>query len=203
MLRTLCVGVTLLFSLAAAASKSFVPLPPEKPGDLPSGLQAQIVGYSGSTNGALTLDVRNPTGAPIEFAAAGLYFVPTGDPDKSPQRLGAVGSYEVQSKEQTWKRQEKISIAPGMTVRTRLDVYCIDSHRPSPTSSTPFRLAKDRVPVDITQAIHRDSTEAAKSYGGVAAPAAKSAVQTEVWKNRDRKWVPLDGESRQEANKAH
>lgn len=199
MIRSLCVGA-LLLSLSAGARVSFQPLPPEKPGDKPSGLQAMVVSYDGNTNGELTIDVKNPTGAPIEFTAAGLYFVPTGDPDKSPQRLGAVGSYQVQAQDK-WSRQEKVAIPAGATIRTRLDVYCIDSHRPSPTSSTPFHLAKDRVPVNITQAIHRDATKAAESMGGVAAPAAKSAVQSQVWKNRDAKWVPLDGEGKQELTK--
>ncbi len=199
MVRTLCVGATLFLGLTAAA-KSFDPLPPEKSGDKPSGLEAQIVAYNGNTNGELTIDVKNPTGAPIEFAAAGLYFVPTGDPDKSPQRLGAVGSYQVE-KENKWERNDKLAIPPGATVRTRLDVYCIDSHRPSPTSQTPFRIAKDRVPVNIIRAIHQDATKATQTLGGMASPAAKSTVQGEVWKNRDRNWVKLDGEGKQEATK--
>jgi len=33
-----------------------------------------------------------------------------------------------------------------------------------------------------------------------AAP-AKAAVQSEVWKNRDKKWIELDGEGRQELGK--
>ncbi len=196
MVRALCVGVTLFLGLSAAAKPGFDPVPAEKPGDKPPGLLAQIVQYEGGTNGILTVEVKNPTNAPIVFAAAGLYFVPQGDPDKSPQRLGAVGSYQVGE-----KREEKLSIPAGATVRAKLDVYCIDSHRPSPTSATPFKLAKDRVPVTITQAIHRDATKAAESMGGLAAPAAKSAVQKEVWKNRDRQWVPLEGEGQQEATK--
>jgi len=36
-----------------------------------------------------------------------------------------------------------------------------------------------------------------------AAPAAKGAVQSEVWKNRDKKWIKLDGEGEQEAAKSH
>jgi hypothetical protein len=200
MIRSFCVGAALLLSLSAVAKPAFAPLPPEKPGDGPTGLLAQIVAYDGNTNGELTLDVQNPTGAPIDFVATGLFFVPTGDPDKSPQRLGAVGSYQVR-KEEKWSRQEKIAIPAGATVRTRLDVYCIDSHRPSPTSSTPFRLAKDRVPVNISQNIYKNAKKASETMGGMAAPAAKSAVQGEVWKTRDSKWVPLEGEGKQEATK--
>jgi hypothetical protein len=85
----------------------------------------------------------------------------------------------------------------------KLDVYCIDSHRASPSSSTGFGLAKDRVPKRIVEAIARDADKATRGLGGVAspAPAAKSAVQSEVWKNRDAKWIELDGEGKQEAGK--
>lgn len=188
MVRAWCVGVTLFLGLSAFAKPGFEPVPSEKPGEKPTGLLAQIVAYDGATNGVLTVDVKNPTGAPIAFSAAGLYFVPVGDPDQSPQRLGAVGGHALQ-------------IAPGATVRTKLDVYCIDSHRPSPTSATPFKLAKDRIPAKITQAIHEDAQKATESMGGIAAPAAKSTVQGTVWKNRDRQWVPLQGEGAQEATK--
>ncbi len=200
MVRVLCVGAALLLSLSAVARTSFTPIPADKPGEKPSGLTAQVVSYDGATNGEITVDVKNPTGAPIEFAAAGLYFVPSVDPDHSPQRLGAVGSYQVQTKD-TWARHEKLSIPAGATVRTRMDVYCIDSHRPSPTSSTPFHLASDRIPVAITQAIHQEAAAASAPMGGMAAPAAKSIVQGTVWKNRDARWVKLDGEGKQEAGK--
>ena len=52
------------------------------------------------------------------------------------------------------------------------------------------------------QSIDADATRAAASYGGVSAPAAKSAVQSEVWKNRDKKWIKLEGEGAQEAAKS-
>ena len=39
-------------------------------------------------------------------------------------------------------------------------------------------------------------------HGGVSAPAAKGAVQSQVWKNRDKKWIKLDGEGEQEAAKS-
>lgn len=195
--RALCVAATLCVALSAVAKPGTVyAVPAEKPGDAPPGLTATILGYEGGTNGVITVEVKNPTKAPIAFAAQGLYFVPQGDPDHSPQRLGAVGSYDVNG-----KREERLTLAPGATVKAKLDVYCIDSHRPSPTSTTPFALAKDRVPVDITRAIHRDAEDASKGYGGMSAPAAKSAVQQQVWKNRDRKWVPLQGEGAQEATK--
>jgi hypothetical protein len=84
----------------------------------------------------------------------------------------------------------------------KIDVYCIDSHRGSPSPSTAFHVAHDRVPSAVSTQIDRDARAASVELGGVAAPAAKSAVQSEVWKNRDKKWIKLDGEGRQEAGKA-
>jgi hypothetical protein len=177
------------------AFAAYQPLPPE-PGGKPTGLDVRVVSYNGSTNGAITVEVRNPTKEPQEFTAAGLFFVPAMDPDKAPQRLGAVGPYEVDA-----TRYEKLKVAPGATVKANLDVYCIDSHRSSPSSNTPFRIAKDRLPPQLTQAIDVESKAVAAPMGGVSTPAAKSAVQGTVWKNRDAKWIRVEGESKQEANK--
>ena len=99
------------------------------------------------------------------------------------------------------ERREKMTVAPGATERLSLDVYCIDSHRASPSSATSFRIAKDRVPESLTRAISDSAEQAAKPYGGVSAAPAKSVVQSEVWKNRDKKWIELDGEGRQEIGK--
>ena len=186
----------LLVSLSSFAATAFVPVPAETPGEAPNGLEAKIVGYNGSTNGRMTIDVRNPTAAPLEFAAAGLYFVPTGDPDSSPQRLGAVGPYQVGT-----KREERLKIPAGATVRAELDVYCIDSHRSSPSSSTPFHLSGDRVPRTITQNIDREAKAATQATGGMSAPASKSAVQSTVWKYRNEKWIKLSGEGAKELTK--
>ncbi len=62
-------------------------------------------------------------------------------------------------------------------------------------------MAKDRLPVTLTKAIDIAATQSAQPYGGVSAPAARAAVQGEVWKSRDAKWIKLDGESKQEAGK--
>ena len=97
---------------------------------------------------------------------------------------------------------QSMSLAPGASARLQLDVYCIDSQRPAPTEETPFRLAKDRIPVALSTAIATESaTKASAPYGGISAPPAKAAVQSEVWKNRDAKWIKLDGEGKQEAAK--
>ena len=149
--------------------------------------------YAGSTNGAITVDVKNPSAEPQEFSAKGLYFVPQGNANEAPQRLGAVGPFQVLSAG-GGQRADHLTIAPGATERLALDVYCIDSHRASPGPSTPFRVAKDRVPPALTRAIDKDAVAASRSYGGVSAPAAKAKVQSEVWKNRDADWIELDGE---------
>jgi hypothetical protein len=187
-----------LAARSANAGHSFHNLPAEK-GAGPSDLRVRIVDYRGSTNGAITVDVQNPTDKPQEFTARGLYFVPEGNADQAPQRLGAVGPFVVQG--QGGERRERLTIPAGVTERVTLDVYCIDSHRSSPSSSTAFRVARDRVPPALTRAIANDATSSAAGLGGVSAPAAKSAVQSEVWKNRDKKWIELDGEGKQEAAK--
>lgn len=181
--------------LLASILAAFQPLPAE-PGAKPTGLQVRVVSYNGSTNGAITVEVKNPTSTEQEFTAAGLFFVPAMNPDKAPQRLGAVGPYEVNS-----KRFEKLKLAPGASVKANLDVYCIDSHRSSPSSDTPFRIAKERLPPQLTQSITTEANQVAAPMGGVSTPAAKSAVQSTVWKNRDAKWIKVEGESMQEANK--
>ena len=188
--------VCLAFATAVSAA-TFDPLPAE-PKAKPNGLLLKVVQYEGSTNGSITVDIKNPTGAPVEFAAQGLFFVPDVNPDQAPQRLGAVGPFVSKRRPE---RAEKVSIEAGKTERLTLDVYCIDSHRPSPSSSTPFRVGKERMPPKLSQTIDVNSKAAAQPYGGVAAPRAKGTVQSEVWKSRDEKWIKLDGEGKQEAGK--
>jgi hypothetical protein len=190
----------LVFVRSAAAATGFEKLPGEQGKTSP--LLMRIVQYEGSTNGAITVEVKNPTGQAQEFSAKGIYFVPTGNPNEAPQRLGAVGPFQLQSSNGASQRMDHTTIAAGATARMTLDVYCIDSHRASPSSSTSFRVAKERAPKPLVQSIDDDATRAAAAYGGVTAPAAKSAVQSEVWKNRDKKWIKLDGEGAQEAAKA-
>ncbi|HET6281839.1 MAG TPA: hypothetical protein VFH73_12760 [Polyangia bacterium] len=190
-------------SLPAAATDAdgdgFGKLPSVKGGKA-SPLLIRIVKYQGNTNGAITVDVRNPTNEPQEFSAKGVYFVPESNANEAPQRLGAVGPFLLHGAGKQ-ERREQMTVAPGATERLSLDVYCIDSHRASPSSATSFRVAKDRVPPELTRAINADAEHAAKAYGGVSAAPAKAAVQSEVWKNRDKKWIQLDGEGRQESEK--
>jgi hypothetical protein len=200
---TLATAVALTFAASpspSSAAAPFDPLPPEKGSRQAGALTIRVVRYDGSTNGAITVEVQNPSQEPRDFSARGLYFVPQTNPDRAPQRLGAVGPFSVRSAGRS-KRVDRLTVEPGATERLTLDVYCIDSHRPSPTSKTPFRVAKDRVPPQLTRAIDTDARRSAERFGGVSAPAAKSVVQSEVWKNRDKKWIELDGEGSQEAAK--
>jgi hypothetical protein len=192
---------SLLFAFPVIAKGPvFAPIPADQTGGKSSGLELRIVRYDGSVNGVLMVEVKNPSPEPVEFSARGLYFVPEGNANQAPQRLGAVGPFSQQT-EKGWQRRENVTILPGAVERLKLDVYCIDSHRGSPSSSTAFRVAKDRVPKKVIEAIDRGAAEAAAPLGGVTSPRAKSAVQSEVWKNRDAKWIELDGEGKQEAGK--
>lgn len=194
-----CVAASGLFLLRPAhATAPFEKLPGEQGKTSP--LLMRVVQYQGSTNGAITIEVKNPTSQPQEFSAKGIYFVPQGPANEAPQRLGAVGPFELQSGNGS-KRMDRTTIAAGATERMKLDVYCIDSHRASPSSSTNFHVAKERAPKPLVDSIANDAAAAAAPYGGVAAPAAKSSVQSEVWKNRDKKWIKLDGEGAQESGK--
>ncbi|HEY7371173.1 MAG TPA: hypothetical protein VIF57_03275 [Polyangia bacterium] len=194
-------GLVILRPAAAAAATDFDKLPGAQGKTSP--LLLRIVKYDGSTNGAITVDVKNPTSKPQEFSAKGIYFVPTGNPNEAPQRLGAVGPFQLQSNQgsNAPQRLEHTTIAPGATARMTLDVYCVDSHRASPSSSTSFRVAKERVPAPLIQAIDADAQKSTAGLGGVSAPEAKGAVQSEVWKNRNKKWIKLEGEGAQEASK--
>jgi hypothetical protein len=175
---------TLLATYLVLSAASFDSLPDGK------GLVVRVVKYEGSSNGGMTIEVKNPTGSPLTFDPTGIYFVPNMNPANAPQRLGAVGSHTV-------------NVAPGALEKMTLDVYCIDSHRSGPNESTPFRVAKDRIPVSLSNTITESAAKASAPYGGIysPAPAAKSAVQGEVWRNRDAKWIKLDGEGAQEAGK--
>lgn len=190
-----------LFAGTAAADNKFHPLPAAKAER--GNLQLRVVSYDGSTNGELTVEVKNTSKKPLVFMAKGLYFVPDGDPEQAPQRLGAVGPFEIATDKEDaeGRRVEKVTIAAGGTVELTLDVFCIDSHRSSPSSSTPFTIARSKMPASLARDIDVNTKRAAKSAGGFAAPAATDAVQSEVWKQRDKKWVELEGESAQEAGK--
>src|SRR5205814_2096062 len=109
----LAVVGSLLFAFPVLAKDpKFTPIPAEQTGGKSSGLELRIVRYDGSVNGVLEVEVKNPRPEPVEFSAKGLYFVPAGNADQAPQRLGAVGPFNLQT-EQGWQHRETTTVAPG------------------------------------------------------------------------------------------
>ena len=174
---------------------------PAPAGKKASALQLRVLAYDGAVNGELTVEIKNTGRAAASFSASGLYFVPDGDPDQAPQRLGAVGPMQLARGDGAPVREDEVSIAPGASVRVTLDVFCIDSHRPAPTTATPFTVAATRMPKRLASDIAVAGRAAAAESGGYAAPPAKAAIQSAVWSTRDAKWQKLDGEGKQEADK--
>ncbi|MDY0001296.1 MAG: hypothetical protein RBU30_08390 [Polyangia bacterium] len=162
------------------------------------GLTMKVLRYTGGTNGKMVVEVRNPSLQTVAFDPTGLYFVPEGDPDKAPQRLGAAGPFEV-SEGGVWKSQEKLRVPPGKTAKVQLQVFCIDSHRSSPTASHQFNMAAERLPKNLRREISAGASDALRKSGN-RMPAAKSAIQSHIWKTRDQRWIKLEGERRQEKN---
>jgi hypothetical protein len=160
-------------------------------------LQLRVLKYDGEVNGKLAVEVHNGSKRAVSFSARGLYFVPDGDPDRAPQRLGAVGPMEIGE-----DREDEVRVPAGGTVEVTLDVFCVDDHRDAPTSETAFTLARHRMPAALARAIDRDTRAAAKAAGGFGNAESVEPVQSEVWKARDSKWVKLDGEGAQETEKA-
>ncbi|MFT3694076.1 MAG: hypothetical protein QM831_13110 [Kofleriaceae bacterium] len=166
-----------------------------------SQLQIRAVEYDGTVNGTLKVQVKNTGKAVEKFSATGLYFVPEGDPDSAPQRLGAVGPMVLDGK----KEMQSVDVAAGATVDLALDVFCIDSQRPAPTTKNVFDVGTKRLPKEMSKQIEYDADEAVaeSKKSGEAQPrkAAKGAIQGKVWKSRDDKWIDLDGEGKQEIGK--
>lgn len=208
-------AVSLLLALVGVAFGERAPIrhkQPLKPGpvrhEMPfkampdSKLQIRAVEYDGSTNGVLTVQVKNTQKTAQKFVATGLYFVPEGDPDTAPQRLGAVGPMQIATGK---KEVNELEVAPGATVEVQLDVFCIDSHRPSPSPQNKFNIGASKLPRELAATIEKRAEamvmeSAAEGYAAPR-PAARAKIQGEVWKSRDAKWIKLDGEGAQEAAK--
>ena len=169
-----------------------------------SKLQIRAIEYDGSTNGTLKVQIKNTDKTVQSFSATGLYFVPDGDPDSAPQRLGAVGPMQLAAGGSP-KETSKLAVAPGATVDVALDVFCIDSHRSSPSPANVFTVGAKRLPKELARTIEKraDSMVHKAAADGESAPrpAAKQMIQSEVWRSRDAMWVPLEGEGSQEAAK--
>jgi hypothetical protein len=166
-------------------------------------LEIRAVEYDGAVNGTLRVQVKNTQKTAQKFAATGLYFVPQGDPDTAPQRLGAVGPMQLATDSK--KEQASIDVPAGATVDVALDVFCIDSHRGAPSTKNVFDVGGTRMPKELSHQIETGADEAvaAERKSGTSAPrpAAKGAIQSKVWESRDSDWVELDGEGKQEVAK--
>lgn len=174
-----------------AQAKDYVTMPEAKGAE--KNIQIRFVKYDGSTNGEMVVQVKNTGKATANFSAEGLFFVPDGSPEKAPQRLGASGPFSEQIAGKKRVHPEKLAIAPGQSKTLRLEVFCIDSHRSSPSSSTGFSLAKNKMPKKMQQTM-KSSNQAIYKKNKGSLRKSKSAVQSNMWKVRDADWVELEGE---------
>ncbi len=159
-------------------------------------LRLKIVGYKG---GKMHVQVRNVGSSPAVFKADGLYFVPSGKPEHAPQRMGAAGPMEV-SEAGIWKRKQAYRVGANKTVVLRLDVFCLDSHRSSPSDGQGFSVARKRLPkrlrkkiVDGSNLIYHRSKRAKRP--------SRSAIQGYIWKTRNKRWIKLQGERKAEKSR--
>lgn len=194
--RTLLLIALVAVAAPAGATPKFGPLPRMGKADK-SDLKIRVVQYTGSTNGGMIVEVRNDGDKPQTFKAEGLYFVPNGDPERAPQRLGAAGPFE-QQVNNDWRNRENLSIAPNQKVKLKLQVFCIDSHRASPSSATGFKIAKKRLPKELRAEIEGGTRDILRKSKVRNAKRAKSAVQSHVWNTRNKKWIKLQGERKDE-----
>ena len=72
-----------------------------------------------------------------------------------------------------------------------LQVFCVDSHRSSPTASNTFKIARKRLPKKLRSKISSGTKmHLRKNKGDMKR--AKSAIQSHVWESRDSDWIPLE-----------
>jgi len=186
-----------MVSAPAFAGKRYQKIPRMDASNTSNGLKLRIVNYSGSTNGGMVVEVRNTSATSRTFVADGLFFVPDMHPDKAPQRLGAAGPFEVRDGKR-WHHRSSLTMAPKSTAQLRLQVFCIDSHRASPSSKTRFRLAKKRMPKKLRASIAHGTKRILRKAKKKSARAVPSKVQDHVWETRNKKWIALEGERKTE-----
>jgi hypothetical protein len=160
-------------------------------------LTMRVVAYDGSTNGRMVVEVVNRGKQTETFIADGIYFVPNGNPEMAPQRLGAAGPIIIVEDGVEKTSLEGIKIPPGGKQTVRLEVFCIDSHRSSPSSDTKFGFAAERLPRELRQKITHGAQQIIRENQGDVAK-AKPAIQSHMWQTRDADWIKLDGERKQE-----
>lgn len=156
-------------------------------------LRIKIIGYKG---GKMHVKVRNVGRASVAFRADGLFFVPAGKPERAPQRMGAAGPMEV-SEAGTWKRKMAHRIGAKKTATFRLDVFCLDSHRASPSDGQAFSVAKKRLPKRLRRKIVEGSNRIYRKAKRYKRP-SRRAIQGYIWKTRNKRWIKLQGERKGE-----
>ena len=69
-------------------------------------------------------------------------------------------------------RNTLLTVAAGATTRVKLDVFCIDSHRSSPSPANVFTVGVKRLPKELTSTIEKraDSMVHAAAEDGESAP---------------------------------
>jgi hypothetical protein len=159
-------------------------------------LRIKIVGYKG---GKMHVQVRNVGKRAATFKANGLYFVPAGKPEQAPQRMGAAGPMEV-SEAGTWKRKQAHRVGAKKTVTIRLDVFCLDSHRSSPSNGQRFSVARKRLPKRLRQRIVEGSNRIYRKARRYKRP-SRGAIQGYIWKTRNKRWIKLQGERQVEKSR--
>ena len=144
----------------------------------------------------MVVEVQNNGTRSEVFNAQGLYFVPDGDPDKAPQRLGAAGPFQMEgqgsrarSTSSRWAPRPRPRCASRSSASTRT--------APAPRRRTRSTWARSGSPSSSAHEIDSKAKAALGRHGG-RMPAAKSAIQSEVWQARDKNWIKLDGERKQE-----
>lgn len=176
---------------ASVRADDFVAMPGAKGAQ--KDLKLKLVKYDGSTNGVMVVEVKNTGKSNVDFEALGLFFVPEGDPKDAPQRLGASGPFTEIAKGGKTVHEEKVGLSAGETKTLQLEVFCIGSHRSSPSSATRFAIAKNKLPKDLQRDMKSSNQAIYKRHKGDI-HMAKPAVQESMWENRDKKWIKLEGE---------
>ncbi len=174
---------------ATAVAGPFVSVPKAKK------MKIRFVKYTGGASGRMIVEVRNDAKKSQKFSAKGLYFVPNGDANSAPQRLGAAGPFEANQGQQ-WKRKNSVTLKPGATMKLKLQVFCLDSHRSSPGASQKFSVARKRLPKELSGKIASGAKGILRRHK--APRAATSEIQGHVWKTRNKKWIKLQGERKNE-----
>jgi len=195
----LFVAALSLLAAGSALADDYVKLP--ELDKKATSLKIRVVEYTGGTNGQMVVDIKNAGQQAETFQADSLYFIPTGDPETAPQRLGAAGPFQVKDGD-TWVETKAMGIAPGQTRRFHLQVFCIDSHRSSPGADHGFTVARKRLPRKLHQEINAETGKILRQNRGDMKK-SKSDIQSKIWQSRDRDWIKLEGERKQEKAPRH